>query len=124
MTTTIHPDAALYEMIARVAELWAMTPPLDEQAVALWRAGKRLEAKEIDDQRSRLVSETADLEFTIAYANVQTTEGHAAKISAIVAADFDLEDLVGIAYRLGHEAARLGLHGDVPDLKPALAAAA
>jgi hypothetical protein len=118
MTTTEHPDAAIFEMIAHLSKLWQSIPPLDERAVALGRAGNLSDAKELNRRSEDIVGEACGLERNIARAAAHTLEGHAAKIRAIVAANFDSEDLIEIAWLLGQEAARLGLGPTMPNLQP------
>jgi hypothetical protein len=55
---------------------------------------------------------------TLIWPIAATPEGHAAKRNMVAGSGFDPEDLISIAWTLGHEAGRLGLSKSMPELQP------
>jgi hypothetical protein len=68
-------------------------------------------------QQDKLDDAACDLEWKIAFAEVDSPQGYAAKITAIREANFDNEDLIAIAFMLGRQAERLGIAGGAPELR-------
>lgn len=116
---TKHPD--IYAMIDDCAKLWSQTLPLDEQAVMLHRVGKLTEAAKLYKRYERIVDKACKLERRIAFTKPRSTDEYAAQMEFIPGCDFDPDTMIELAWRLGYEAARLGLDSTMP---PALRDAA
>jgi hypothetical protein len=97
-STTTNPDAALINMTERCAALWREYVKIDEGS-----GGDR----RVDKQMSLLCREASDLELKIAQTAAHTVKGFNEKCKAIVAAEFDIEDMAPIMFGLGRDAERL-----------------
>jgi hypothetical protein len=97
MHTTINPDAEIFEAIER------------------WRAEEDLPDR--DPGGAELRRQAMDLEWDIAEMVPSTIEGYHAKREAIVRFEFDEEHLFEFVFQLGHDAGRLGIDGEMPDIR-------
>jgi hypothetical protein len=83
--STPSPDAALFVLIEQIADTWR---------------------RQLDDEA--LGAEACNLERQLITAKVETAKGLAAKIRAIIDAEFDPEDMPAILERLAEDAECVG----------------
>jgi hypothetical protein len=95
------PDVALFAAI----EKWR----------TLWRASEQLPDR--DPRGAELRRKAYDLEWAIAEMVPSTIEGYHAKRDTIVRFEFDEEHLFEFVFQLRHDAGRLGIDGEMPDLR-------
>lgn len=114
MTTTQLDDTTITSMIEACNKLWDQTLPLDNEAVRLKCVGKLAEAAKLDERRERIVRKACTLERRIAATRPCTTDEYCAMMEFIPGRDFDLDVMIELAWRLGYEAARLGLDSTMP----------
>jgi hypothetical protein len=116
------PDAGLYANIRECAEQWRRALAFDAEALKALQLGNLLEAKELTKRHDQASSKASELEWNvIRETDATTADGHAAKCRMVASSGFDLEDLVEIAWLLGHEAGRLGVNKAMPSLRAAAA---
>ncbi len=95
------PDVALFAAI----ENWR----------GLWRASEKLPDR--DQRGNELALQAMDVEFDVAAMEPSTVEGYHAWVDTIRESQFDDRDLYEIVSRVGRAAGRLGIAGDLPDLR-------
>lgn len=116
---TTNPDAALLMKINQVAEYWRQSVSLDEQSRDARRLENHSQAKDLAGRQLRAADKADELEWQVILAtDALTPEGHAAKCAMVAASGFDPDDMITIAWHLGHEAGKLGLSGAMPQLVP------
>ena len=121
-----NPDAELFAKIDYCANLWHQSLALDEQVLTARRLVNLSEAKELTKRHDQAIRGASKLELEILCdtAAVVTVDGHAAKVDLVAGSSFDSEDLIAIAWALGHEAGRLGLSNTMPPALQRMASAA
>jgi len=113
-----NPDAALLKLIAKYDDLSSEALRLDEESITAQRIGELSKAKELTARYDKTFNKACALHWELLTRDAITADGHAAKVRMIVSSSFDPEDLIAIAWRLGHEAGRLGLTRTMPRLTP------
>ena len=95
------PDVALFAAI----ENWR----------GLWRASEKLPDR--DQRGNELALQAMDVEHDVAAMEPSTVAGYHAWVDTIRESQFDDRDLYEIVSRVGRAAGRLGIAGDLPDLR-------
>ncbi len=126
-STNKNPDAAIFEMGDRLAELDRQCLEFDSAAVRLRRLGRHSEANDAGSRMDEAAQALYDLEWELIYTPAATPEGHHEKIRILERGgfSFDPDVLAEIMWGLAHEAGRLGLSDTIPkECKRHFAAAA
>lgn len=122
--TTTNDDTAILAMIAKCKDLWKITADMDSRALRLRKAGKNTEAAEACRRQDLAYRQACELEWQIVRTDAATAAGHEAKFRFACGLSADAEDFIEVAYRLGHEAGRLGLEPRAFEPQILIAAAA
>jgi hypothetical protein len=116
--TEKNPDAALLKLIAKYEHLSDESAKLDEESTIAHRTGELLRAKQLSSKCDETFNKASALFWELIHRDALTLAGHGLKIKMVASSEFDSDDLVGIAWALGHEAGRLGLGSRMPQLQP------
>jgi hypothetical protein len=106
-----HPDAAIFLMGDRLAELERQCLEFDSAS------GRFSEASEADSRSDEAGRAHSDLEWELIHTPAATLEGHSEKIRILESGGlcFDPDVLAEVMWLLGHEAGRLGLSNAIPN---------
>jgi hypothetical protein len=106
-----NPDAAIFAMGARLAELERQCLEFDSAS------GRLSESNDADSRSDEAGKAHSDLERKLIYTRAATPEGHWEKIRILESGGFcfDPDVLAEVMWLLAHEAGRLGLSNAIPN---------
>lgn len=101
MLTTPGPDATLFEAIAEWRSLWSASEALPD----------------FDPRGAELRRQAYDIEWDVSAMAPVTMAGYVAKRDAIRQFELDHEDSIEILWQLAHDAGRLGVDHEMPNIR-------
>ncbi len=109
------PHSKLTDLLKQRDLLWRKIIPIDKRAVKARRSGKTSEADEADALIDEIANKAHAVEWEIVTMSVTPNEFHA-KLKAIARFGYDPDQLIEVAWILGHQAGQLGLSARMPTL--------
>jgi len=115
-TLETNPDAAIFEMGHRLAELDREHRKFHEASVQLRRRGQHPESDAANKLMDLISKEQCQLEWKAIYTPAATPEGHEEKLRIVdrMGFSFDRDVIAEIMWMLAYEAGRLGISDTIP----------
>jgi hypothetical protein len=111
----IAPHSKLADLLKQRDLLWRKITSIDKRAVKMRRSGKSSEADEANALMEEIANRAQEIEWKIVTVSV-TSKEFRAKLKAVAAFGYDPDQLIEVAWILGHQAGQLGLSSRMPTL--------